>query len=108
MFQAWRLWEQGTALELLEPIQRERYSKNEVMQCIQLGLLCVQEDVAKRPTMTTIVLMLNSYSFTLPTPSAPAFYGNAKTELNTKHTDGLSQSQSASNSDVSISELEPR
>ncbi|KAL5707587.1 hypothetical protein ACHQM5_018476 [Ranunculus cassubicifolius] len=71
---AWRLWEQGTPLELLETKQRERYSRNEVMQCIQMGLLCVQEDIAKRPTMATIVLMLNSYSFTLPIPSAPAFY----------------------------------
>jgi hypothetical protein len=44
-------------------------SATEIMRCIHIGLLCVQENVADRPTMASEVLMLNSYSITLPIPS---------------------------------------
>ncbi|KAF9589064.1 hypothetical protein IFM89_018326 [Coptis chinensis] len=68
---AWRQWEEGTALELIEPTLRERCSRNEVMRCIHIGLSCVQEEIA-RPTMASVVLMLNSHSVALPLPAAPA------------------------------------
>ncbi|KAE8728657.1 Cysteine-rich receptor-like protein kinase 11 [Hibiscus syriacus] len=51
---------------------RDNYSRNEVVRCVQLGLLCVQEDPADRPTMATVVLLLNSYSITLAVPEKPA------------------------------------
>ncbi|XP_010247616.1 PREDICTED: cysteine-rich receptor-like protein kinase 25 [Nelumbo nucifera] len=75
---AWRNWNEGTALELLDPILTEHYSRDEVMRCIHIGLLCVQEDVADRPTMATVVLMLNSYSVTLELPLRPASFGHSK------------------------------
>jgi hypothetical protein len=71
--QAWKQWRSGTPLELLDPTVRHSCSRNEVVRCIQMGLLCVQEDPANRPTMATIVLMLNSHSVTLPLPKQPAF-----------------------------------
>ena len=46
------------------------------MRCIHIGLLCVQENEADRPTMASIALMLNSYSLSLPVPSHPAFFMN--------------------------------
>jgi hypothetical protein len=46
----------------------------EIMRCIHIGLLCVQENITDRPTMTSVVLMLNSYSITLQVPSRPAFF----------------------------------
>jgi hypothetical protein len=49
------------------------------MRCIHIGLLCVQDNVAKRPTMATIVLMLRSYSVTLSIPSEPAFFMDSRT-----------------------------
>ncbi|KAF9614553.1 hypothetical protein IFM89_019300 [Coptis chinensis] len=70
----WRQWQEGNALELIDPTLTECYSRNEVMRCIHIGLLCVQEDVARRPTMASVVLMLNSYSVTIPIPTAPAFF----------------------------------
>jgi hypothetical protein len=48
-------------------------SATEIMRCIHIGLLCVQENVADRPIMASIVLMLNSYSISLPIPLQPAF-----------------------------------
>jgi hypothetical protein len=70
--QAWKLWKDGRPLELLDPSLGDSYSSNEVMRCIHIGLSCVQENPADRPTMTSILLMLNSYSMTLQVPQEPA------------------------------------
>ncbi|KAF5191891.1 Cysteine rich receptor like kinase [Thalictrum thalictroides] len=70
----WRHWDEGTVLELIEPSLEDRYSRTEVMRCIHIGLLCVQEDMEMRPTMASVVLMLNSYSVTIPLPSKPALF----------------------------------
>ena len=113
MLQAWKHWKNGTPLELLDPTLRDNYSRNEVIRCIQMGLLCVQEDPIDRPTLATIVLMLNSYSVTLPMPSEPAFYLHSRTEGSLPNK-GLESDQSTSRSmpwsinDVSITELDPR
>jgi hypothetical protein len=73
LLQAWKQWKNGTPLELLDPTIRGSFSKNEVIRCIHIGLLCVQEDPANRPTMATVVLMLDSYSVSLQLPQQPAF-----------------------------------
>jgi hypothetical protein len=61
-------------LAVLDPTLTDTYSRNEVIRCIHIGLLCVQEDPAIRPAMATIILTLNSYSVTLPSPQEPAFF----------------------------------
>ncbi|XP_028767785.1 putative receptor-like protein kinase At4g00960 [Neltuma alba] len=71
---AWKLWKDGEPLELLDPTIRESYAPDEVMRCIHIGLLCVQSDPAERPSMSSIVLMLENYPMTLPTPSLPAYF----------------------------------
>lgn len=43
---------------------------HEVLRCIQVGLLCVQDNAADRPTMSTIVFMLSNEA-TLPCPKQP-------------------------------------
>jgi len=45
----------------------------EMLRCIHVGLLCVQEDPHLRRSMASVVVMLNSRSITLPAPSAPAY-----------------------------------
>ncbi|CAN6546631.1 unnamed protein product [Malus baccata var. baccata] len=70
---AWKCWREGTTSNLIDP-SLTTGSRNEIMRCIHIGLLCVQENIADRPTMNAIVLMLNSYSVTLPVPSQPAFF----------------------------------
>ncbi|PQM36830.1 cysteine-rich receptor-like protein kinase 10 [Prunus yedoensis var. nudiflora] len=79
---AWKLWRDGTPLELLDPSMRDSYSRSEVIRCMHIGLLCVQEDPADRPTMQSVVLMLNSYSVTLLLPKQPAFFLPSRTEGN--------------------------
>ncbi|XP_068639247.1 cysteine-rich receptor-like protein kinase 25 [Aristolochia californica] len=69
----WRHWNEGTVLEVRDQSLGEDYHRNEVLRCIHLGLLSVQEDPSERPFMSTVVLMLSSQSITLPVPSPPAF-----------------------------------
>lgn len=82
MIQAWKFWKDETPLELLEHSLRESYTPNEVIRSIHIGLLCVQEDPADRPTMASVVLMLSSYSVTLPVPNQPALFMHSRTESN--------------------------
>ncbi|KAL2337292.1 hypothetical protein Fmac_011738 [Flemingia macrophylla] len=70
---SWRLWCEGKSLELLDPILEKTYISSEVMKCIHIGLLCVQEDAADRPTMSAVVVMLASDTMRLPDPRHPAF-----------------------------------
>ncbi|XP_031247969.1 putative receptor-like protein kinase At4g00960 [Pistacia vera] len=70
---AWKLWCEGNALELMDPVLAQAYVPVEVMKFIHIGLLCVQEDPTYRPTMSSVVFMLVSDNVTLPKPSQPAF-----------------------------------
>ncbi|KAI9123670.1 hypothetical protein K1719_004970 [Acacia pycnantha] len=70
---AWKLWREGTPLELLDPSLRNSYSGNEVIKCIHISLLCIQENPALRPTIQSIMVMLSSHSITLSDPQEPAF-----------------------------------
>ncbi|PRQ28559.1 putative protein kinase RLK-Pelle-DLSV family [Rosa chinensis] len=78
---AWKSWREGTASNLVDPTLRNG-SRTEIMRCIHIGLLCVQENVAARPTMASITLMLNSYSLSLPPPSQPAFFMHSNVASN--------------------------
>ncbi|KAF3486395.1 hypothetical protein F2Q69_00057251 [Brassica cretica] len=70
----WRFWNNESLLELLDPAVGENYDKNEVTRCIHIGLLCVQENPADRPTMSTIFQMLTNTSITLHVPQPPGFF----------------------------------
>ncbi|KAF3971864.1 hypothetical protein CMV_004579 [Castanea mollissima] len=78
----WKQWKNGTPIELLDPTVRGSHSRNEVIRCIHIGLLCVQENPANRPTMATVVLMLDSYSVSLQLPQQPAFLLRNKANRN--------------------------
>ncbi|XP_059436913.1 cysteine-rich receptor-like protein kinase 44 [Corylus avellana] len=69
---AWKHWRKGTALNLVDPTLKAS-STIEILKCIHIALLCVQENVADRPTMASVLLMLNSDSITLSEPKKPAF-----------------------------------
>ncbi|KAI3698088.1 hypothetical protein L6452_31200 [Arctium lappa] len=70
---AWSKWKNGEPLDILDPSMVDSTSQNEVLRCINIALLCVQEDVELRPLMASVVLMLNSYSVALPLPQNPPF-----------------------------------
>ncbi|KAK8330643.1 hypothetical protein V6Z12_A10G018900 [Gossypium hirsutum] len=71
---AWKLWSKGEAMELIDQLIVPSCVASEVLKCIHIGLLCVQEDPVDSPTMLSVVFMLASDdTITLPHPSEPAF-----------------------------------
>ncbi|XP_026408966.1 cysteine-rich receptor-like protein kinase 10 isoform X2 [Papaver somniferum] len=119
---AWRHWKNESALELLDSTIKDTCSRSEAVRCIQIGLLCVQENVADRPTMPMVLLMLSSYTVSLDLPSAPAFFAGSTRYIEPKSSPYLGQSEEQgipqdkspdesaawSINETSISELYPR
>jgi len=79
----------------------ERCTSSEVIRCIHVGLLCVQQRPEDRPDMSAVVLMLNGDKL-LPQPKVPGFYhGSDKAYLSGKF-------KSFSYNDVSLTVLGAR
>ncbi|XP_062088350.1 cysteine-rich receptor-like protein kinase 10 [Humulus lupulus] len=107
----WRSWRNGTiSNNLVDPLMRVGSGSHDIMRCVHIGLLCGQENVAERPTMNSIVLMLNSHSFSLPIPSHPAFlmHSDASAMSLASHPNSGDLLVQASRNEATISELHPR
>ncbi|KAL7185678.1 hypothetical protein ACSBR2_027602 [Camellia fascicularis] len=71
---AWRLWNEEKALDLMDRTLVESCNRGEVLKCINVGFLCVQEDPSDRPNVSNVLSMLTSEAATpLPNPKEPAF-----------------------------------
>ncbi|KAG6504567.1 hypothetical protein ZIOFF_036901 [Zingiber officinale] len=57
---AYKLWKEGRSLEILDDALDHSYPTAEILRCIRLGLLCVQDNCEDRPTLTEVVMMLAS------------------------------------------------
>ncbi|CAN6463735.1 unnamed protein product [Victoria cruziana] len=68
---AWALWSRGRMSDLIDPVLGESAPTDQVVKCFHIGLLCVQEDPASRPTVSAIINMLESDSPALPIPQQP-------------------------------------
>lgn len=71
---AWRLWTEGRSMEMMDPSLESLDCQSEMLRCIQVGLLCVQQRPEDRPTMSTVLLMLDSENAIVPEPKKPGFY----------------------------------
>ncbi|KAH7837961.1 hypothetical protein Vadar_020179 [Vaccinium darrowii] len=109
---AWKLWREGRPLDLMDPTLEGSHSRTEVTRCIHIALLCVQDDPDARPSMATVVLMLNSYSTTLSLPQQPGFLGRSKPGSNSfqalESDQSTSKSMQWSINKASVTELDPR
>ena len=74
LFQAWQLWKDKRWLQIVDASLVVECHTLEIMRCINVALLCVQENAADRPTMSDVVVMLSSESLTLPEPKHPAYF----------------------------------
>lgn len=68
----WSLWNEGRAEELVDSTMSKSYSDKEVLRCIHIGLLCVQELANDRPNMSDVAFMLCNETVLTP-PKQPAF-----------------------------------
>ncbi|KEH31161.1 putative protein kinase RLK-Pelle-DLSV family [Medicago truncatula] len=85
----WTLWTEGRALDTVDPALNQSYPSAIVLRCIQIGLLCVQENAINRPSMLDVVFMLCNETPLLP-PLKPAFLFNGNHELQEPSTSGSS------------------
>ncbi|XP_072955789.1 uncharacterized protein [Typha angustifolia] len=70
---AWSLWKDGNGMQLLDESMRSAAPLDEALRCLKLGLLCVQEHPKDRPTMCSVVVMLNGEDSSLSHPRQPGF-----------------------------------
>ncbi|CAN1810893.1 G-type lectin S-receptor-like serine/threonine-protein kinase B120 [Linum perenne] len=75
---AWELWSQGRAMEMVDSSIRESCRQEEMLRCIQVGMLCVQGDPVHRPTMAEVMLMIERDSQSLPMPRQPTFTSSTR------------------------------
>ncbi|GMI93339.1 hypothetical protein like AT4G03230 [Hibiscus trionum] len=103
---AWKLWSKGEGMELIDRILALSCVASEVLKCIHIGLLCVQEDPADRPTMSSVIFMLASDgTISLPRPTEPAFsVGRVVSEPS----EPMSNDGVCSVNEVTISNFSPR
>jgi serine/threonine protein kinase len=71
---AWSSWSEGNSLDLVDKTLNGSFNQEEVLKCLKVGLLCVQENPDDRPLMSQVLLMLASADATsLPDPRKPGF-----------------------------------
>ncbi|XP_062160914.1 G-type lectin S-receptor-like serine/threonine-protein kinase At1g11330 isoform X2 [Alnus glutinosa] len=70
---AWRMWNAENIVALTDPMIREPCFEMEILKCIHVGLLCVQDFAKDRPTISVVISMLKSETIDLPLPKQPAF-----------------------------------
>lgn len=112
--QAWSNWREETISNLIDPMLRGSSGPvGDILRYIHIALLCVQENVANRPNMGAVLLMLSSHSLSLPVPHNdvnPQILhfgdGNSRIFESSKLTEGKSICSSG-NQDL-ITELHPR
>lgn len=73
LVQAWKLWKEERITELMDASIETSCPISEVLRCMHVGLLCVQERAEDRPMMSSAVLMLSSENARMPEPRQPGF-----------------------------------
>ena len=92
-------------MELIDSSFANSYSASEVLRCIQVGLICVQERAEDRPTVSSVVLMLSSETASMPQPRNPGFVlGRSPTET----VSSANEEESYTLNQVTITEVDAR
>ncbi|KAL8253628.1 hypothetical protein R6Q59_031849 [Mikania micrantha] len=83
----WKHFKQGTVEEIFDPnLMMHLYPnmkfKKEALKVVHVGLLCAQEAISLRPTISAALKMLTKPDEPLPAPSNPPFIDEHTMELN--------------------------
>ncbi|KAG2309320.1 hypothetical protein Bca52824_029068 [Brassica carinata] len=85
----WRNWSEDQGLEIVDTAvivdsSSPTFRPREILRCLQIGLLCVQELVEDRPMMSSVVLMLGSEGVLIPQPKQPGYCVASGSSLDTQ------------------------
>jgi serine/threonine protein kinase len=71
----WRHWSEGAIAEMVDDSLGRNYSETEVLKCVNIGLLCLQQNPVDRPAMSDVVVMLDGdATSSLPPAARPTFF----------------------------------
>ncbi|CAL5083335.1 unnamed protein product [Urochloa decumbens] len=71
----WRHWSEGTIVEIIDDSLGRNYLETEVLKCVNIGLLCLQQNPVDRPRMLDVMVMLNGdATSSLPPAARPTFF----------------------------------
>nr|CAB3495069.1 unnamed protein product [Digitaria exilis] len=70
----WEHWKAGRASETIDPAMNGIFSEDDARRCVQVALLCVQDNPVDRPVMSSVVMMLGRNTVSLQVPSKPEFF----------------------------------
>ncbi|KAH7844506.1 hypothetical protein Vadar_028799 [Vaccinium darrowii] len=102
VYKTWDLWKSGRGQDVKDPTLEDISSTNILLRYINIGLLCVQEIAADRPTMSDVVSMLSNELALVPSPKQPAFSTSWSVQASHK------RPKCCSENGVTISTLEAR
>uniref|UniRef100_A0ACD5V390 Uncharacterized protein n=1 Tax=Avena sativa TaxID=4498 RepID=A0ACD5V390_AVESA len=100
---AWSLWKDCKTMDMVDSSIVDNCSPTEVLRCIHIGLLCVQDNPNTRPLMSSVVFMLENDSTALSTPKEPVYFAQRNSEA--KET---GENTSSSMNNMSLTVLEGR
>lgn len=70
---AWKSWINANVIPVIDPQIYEPRFHDDILRCIHIGLLCVQELAKDRPTMASVMSMIQSKTMDIPPLGQPAF-----------------------------------
>ncbi|XP_042393178.1 G-type lectin S-receptor-like serine/threonine-protein kinase B120 [Zingiber officinale] len=93
---AWKSWNEDNVMEFVDPTIRDSCSLTQVSKCVNVGLLCVQDRANDRPTMSSVMVMLEGGAAAISQPRRPTFVADigGDTESSTDKLIGISSNNS--------------
>ncbi|PIN01423.1 Serine/threonine protein kinase [Handroanthus impetiginosus] len=70
---AWKLWSENNGLAFVDETIMDSNLEEEIVRCIRIALLCIQEFPKDRPTIQTVMSMLSREIMDIPLPEQPVF-----------------------------------
>ncbi|KAL8487344.1 hypothetical protein ACS0TY_023862 [Phlomoides rotata] len=70
---AWKLFKEERSVELVDTCLNDKFERTEVLRSTQVGLLCVQQNPEDRPSMSSVVWMLENEG-EFPEAKQPGFF----------------------------------
>ncbi|XP_058179978.1 cysteine-rich receptor-like protein kinase 10 [Rhododendron vialii] len=104
---AYDLWKCGKCVEFMDPSLDDTDSSCKLVRCMQIALLCVQENPADRPSMLELSSMLKNETAAMNTPKRLAF-STRRDEDELQVQESTSEQEIWSVGDVSFTQLVAR
>ncbi|XP_030924203.1 G-type lectin S-receptor-like serine/threonine-protein kinase CES101 [Quercus lobata] len=71
---AWELWQRDAGQDLMDPTLKDSCPTHQLLRFICVGLSCLEDSAADRPTILEVISMLKNEIVPLPILKKPAFF----------------------------------